>query len=1828
MGKGEGLRYAAASWWGRRAVQALIGVVVLLAVVPATASAAECTDNYTGPTEGSWTNASNWSAGHVPTESDIACVASGKSTKMTAAGTQAVQGVQGAGKVAVRESTLNILGTGETWQLAYFTIEYRGALTGPATLAVTSALHWEFEGTMSGSGKTVLGPAAVSTFGNANSWFNIAKRTVINEGTVNQVNYGTLAVTEGGVFENLGTYYVNGEKSSSQIISSGTGSAFINKGTFRKSEGTGIAKISSNFENLSAVVAASGKIKFEGAGNVVSFADKSQLEGAIVDEKNIVAVNNVVAPQASLTLKETALSVPAEKTFSLGSLTMAFNSTVTGAGNIKIEKALTWEAASAMTGTGKTVLGAGSVSTIGSANSSFKVQGRKLVNEGTITQLAYSTLAEAEGGVVENLGTYNANGESSFWQITGEGTGSAFVNKGTFRKTEGTGVLKISSSFENRGAVRIVTGSMKLEGPGNSVSFVDGSTLEGTVACKGPTVTLNNISAPNASITFREEAVTIPAGKTVSFGSFAMSYLGNLTGPGTLEVTKSFAWEGQSSMLGEGKTILGPSSSNVLKSGATTVTLSNRTLVNEGTWVQTESSKLEITATGVFKNLATYSVSSEPSPIWSTQVISGAGRFINGGTFQRVVGTSEVAVYPEFENNGVIKEQSSKVKIERPKTVGATEKFGNRSCSGDPVECATGNFVEAQTDFAIGGRGVGLVLARSYSAQTAAAATSAGVFGYGWSGSFSDRLTIEEGGAKVVVVRGDGSTIPFTRTSGTAYAGPAWTQETLSGSAEAGYTFTQKDRTVFAFSGTGKLETIADRNGNQATLSYDEAGRLKVVTDPGGRHLTFSYTGGGQVESVQDPMGHLVKYAYESGNLVSVTMSGEATPRWQFKYDAKHRITKVTDGRGGETSNEYDSSSRVVSQTDPAGRTLTFKYEPFHTTITNKSTGAVTDKWFNSNNEPYSITRGYGTAAATTESFSYSDAGRLIRVTDGNGGATTYGYDEEGNRTSETDPLGHETKWTWDGAHDVISVTTPRGETTTIERDSHGNVESISRPASGEVTQTTTFSYDEHGQLESVTNPLGRTWTYGYDGYGDCTSETDPLGEKQTTTYDADSRVVSVVSPRGNAEGGEPAQYTTTVERDAQGRPLKIIDALGHATEYAYDGNGNLSSVTDAKGHTTTFTYNADDERTKIEKPDGATLQTGYDGAGYVNTQTDGNGKTTSYVRNVLEQPAEVIDPLGRKTVKTFDTAGNLVSLVDPAERKTTYSYDADERLAEINYSEEATADVGFEYDLDGNVIAITDGTGESSFSYDDLGRLTQSENGHGDVVGYNYDLAEEQTGIVYFNGKEVSRAYDEAGRLASVTDWLGGTTTFGYDADSNLTGIAFPVESGTVDEYAFDRASRMSEARFKQGSETLASLAYVRDAVGQIEEEARSGLPGAEELSYGYDQNNRLVEAGAASFEYDAADNLTKGMGSANAYDAAGQLETGTGITYNFDNLGERAKATPASGPATTYGYDQAGDLVSISRPEESETPAISETLAYDGSGLLASRASGLTTRHLAWDASPSLPLLLSDGERSYVYGPAGLAIEQISSEEPTYLHHDQLGSTRMLTGASGETTATFSYVPYGGLEARTGTATTPFGFTGQYTDAETGLQYLRARFYDPETGQFLSRDPIEALTRQPYAYGFQDPLNTTDPSGLAGELVVGGCAAGEVVDPFGGCAPGAAAGGVAEVGKVAGVALSSWVFSELLDGEESSGESEEATPCPSALPNFDDPTQPPGPEWEWKGRGPAGSREGSWYNPDTEESLHPDLEHPKHGPHYDYLPYRDGPGSRIYPDGAIEPK
>ncbi len=1059
-----------------------------------------------------------------------------------------------------------------------------------------------------------------------------------------------------------------------------------------------------------------------------------------------------------------------------------------------------------------------------------------------------------------------------------------------------------------------------------------------------------------------------------------------------------------------------------------------------------------------------------------------------------------------------------------------SEEFGEQDTSaphkgrcldGGPVNCDTGNQVEAQTDLSVGGRGLGLHWSRTYNSRLAVKQSSPGRFGYGWTGSYSEHLEVEHVCEKTrcyyeaTVYHDNGSTTRFTATSAPEHNPESWiavgplVQATLANEG-TGYLYTFPNQSKSYFNTAGQLTKETDRDGNTLTMTHNSEGLLESVSDAAGRKLTLKYNTGKEVESVTDPMGHTVKFSYEAGNLATVIEPGETKARWSFKYDSSHEMTTETDGRSGSLTTEYDSSHRVIKQIDPLKRERKWEYagnvgSEYTVTRITEPNGAVTREEFNPYGLPVSITHGWGTSLASTTTYQYGRHEQLHKMTDPDGHATVYGYNPAGDRTSEVNPDGDETIWEYNKTHEVISYTTPTGEKTTIKREAHGNPEVVERPAPGGKTQITKYKYDSHGDLESTTDPLERTWKYEYDSYGDCTIEADPEGDKRTWEYNEDSQKTATVSPRGNVSGGEPSKFTTKIERDAQGRPLTVTDPLGHTTKYTYDGNGNLEKLTDGNGHKTTYTYDADDELTKVEEPNKAMTETGYDAAGQTTSQTDGSKHTTKYVRNLLEEVTEVVDPLGRKTTKEYDAAGNLKSVTDPAKRTMTYTYDPGNRLTEISYSDGKTHGVKYEYNADGDRTKMIDGTGTSTYTYNQLNRLTESENGHKEAVKYEYDLANEQTKITYPNGKSVTRVFDKAGRLQKVTDWLENATQFAYNADSELGRTTFPTATSDVDKYEYNQSDQMSSQTMTHGLETLASYGYGHDNDNQVNTITNhSGESGEEKTGLEYDANNRLTKiAGATVYEYNAANNPTKIVTGAYKYNADDQLETGPSLTYTYNEVGQRTKTTPSTGPATTYGYNQAANLISVERPKEGETPKIEDGYAYSGDGLRASQTISGTTSYLAWDMTQGVPLILNDGTNSYIYGPDGLPVEQINNttSTTTYLHHDQAGSTRLLTGSTGTVTGKCSYSAYG-IPTCEGTTTTPLGYDGQYTSSDTGLIYMRARVYNPATAQFLSVDPMVGQTHAPYNYAEDNPLDEADPTGLGNWLNLGLPSPGEVAE------------------------------------------------------------------------------------------------------------------------------
>jgi RHS repeat-associated protein len=1018
-------------------------------------------------------------------------------------------------------------------------------------------------------------------------------------------------------------------------------------------------------------------------------------------------------------------------------------------------------------------------------------------------------------------------------------------------------------------------------------------------------------------------------------------------------------------------------------------------------------------------------------------------------------------------------------------------------CSTAPlVNCATGEFSPQFTDISVPGRGVPLTFILTYSSTHAG---SGGSLGFGWTDNYD--MTLSQAGTGVVSISaGNEPGFVFIPEGGGRYRAPQQSFASLVPGPGTGYTLTLlRTRTRYVFPAAGSLLQESDFNGDVTKLAYVR-GQLMSVTGPAGK-LTFAYTGG-RLAGVTDPMGRTTSFGYDpAGDLATVTRAGDLT--WSFSYGSGHLLRTLTDPDGGITTCAYGTSGMISSLTDPAGGTTTWSYTGDPATAagaTTTVTGAdgYTAEYVYTIGKLMLATLGGGTGSAeASTSYTYDPVtGGVAKAWDPDGNLTTYTYDASGNVLTSTDPMGHRTVYTYNDLDEVTSQTVAPGETTRYGYDTDGNLLAVTDA----LDEITTYRYDGRpGDITSVSGASGQVTRYTYSPAGDITAVTvvPRPGQADTIayTYDKDGELVCEASADATADGvscpavgARRVASTTTISYSRAGEVISETDPDGHTTTYAYDADGDQISVTDAAGGVTHYAYDPDGRQIAVTNPDGGIALTTYDPSGQVLTQTSASGQVTSYTYDALGRVITQTSPLGQTTRYGYDPDGNRTSLTDPAGAVTTYVYNTDGELTAIRYSGTTTPAVTYTYYPDGARETMTDGTGTTSYSYDRADRLTGVTDGGAATVSYRYSASGQLISLTYPDGQTVTRTYDGAGRLIAVTDWLGHTTRFGYDPDGNLTSETYP--NGVTENSAFDDADELLSITYRAASATLDTFTYTRSSLGQVTAATAAGVL-TQQQAYAYTPTGQLASAGGGQYTYDQDGNLTQQPGGITlSYNAAGQL---TSRTQPASAPGQVAPGT------TTYGYDGNGNRTSISRPGR---PAITLTYnqanqltaygttasyAYNGDGLRMSKTVNHVTTAFTWDQSGSLPVLIAAGEDSYLDGPADQPFEQVSNGTVTYLLADQQGSIRLLTDAAGTVTGTYTYTAYGAVTRHAGPASTALQFDGQYTDAETGYQYLQARYYDPATAQFLTVDPEVTLTSQAYLYAGSNPLNATDPTGLS---------------------------------------------------------------------------------------------------------------------------------------------
>ena len=852
---------------------------------------------------------------------------------------------------------------------------------------------------------------------------------------------------------------------------------------------------------------------------------------------------------------------------------------------------------------------------------------------------------------------------------------------------------------------------------------------------------------------------------------------------------------------------------------------------------------------------------------------------------------------------------------------------------------------------------------------------------------------------------------------------------------------------------SGKLTSITDASSRSLTITYDGNGRIQSVSD-GTRSVAYAYNAAGDLVEITDVMGGTITYQY-SGHLLTQGTDAKGNVFVRNTYDSYGRVVQQLDADDGVTTIAYETPGAGATRvTDQRGKQITYYFDQQMriTDVMDHDAGVTTTTWDANNNK--------------------------TSVTNALGKTWTYTYDSRGNVLTATDPLSKVWTYTYNSNNDVLTVTDPLSRVTEYEYDASGNLVKVIDTLDNE----TNFTVNASGLVTAVEDPLSNTATFAYDGYGNRTGVTNALSKTWTFTYDAAGRVTAAEDPLG---------HSTTYTYNAANLVVTVTDELGNETSYTYDDNGNVLTVTDANLNVTSYAYDDKDQLVSITDAESGAWTFAYDDVGNLVSKTNPRGKTTTYTYDNLGRLLTETDPLSNVRSYEYDLAGRLVSRTDPKSQEIEYTYNDRNELTRIDYPD--TTFVSFAYNDAGARTQMVDATGTTAYSYDELYRLTSVTFPGSRTVSYGYDAASRRTSITYPGGaNQATYTYDAANRLTAVTGWDSNVIQYAYDDANRMTSATLPSSTGIVSAYTYDDGDRLTGiSHVKDGSTTVASVAYALDDVGNRTQ--RVDQQGTH--TYAYDDLYRLTSVtypgpSTTSYAFDAFGNRTS-------------MTNGSGTTsYTYDDADRITEVQPPSpAPAIDYTWDDNGNLVERGsntfewdyedRMVEATVNSVTSTFAYRGDGLRDSRTVGMTTTTFTWDINAGLPVVLDDGNQ-YLYS-AGLSAMKQGGNWFYYLA-DGLGSTMAVVDSDGDVENGYTYDVYGEPTA-TGSPANEFDFAGQQTDGSTGLQYLRARYYDPATGVFVSREPLAVdpgWMGNPFGYAAANPARYLDPTGFV--LVDGG--------------------------------------------------------------------------------------------------------------------------------------
>ncbi len=796
-------------------------------------------------------------------------------------------------------------------------------------------------------------------------------------------------------------------------------------------------------------------------------------------------------------------------------------------------------------------------------------------------------------------------------------------------------------------------------------------------------------------------------------------------------------------------------------------------------------------------------------------------------------------------------------------------------------------------------------------------------------------------------------------------------------------------------------------------------------------------------------------------------------------------ITKTITDAGGNT---FSRTSTAIRGKNRVETVTTYETDDFgRTTKENMVTRKQQDgKWL--------------PAYETQTLFTYDDNGNVSQTEtksrkegemDWQSQTVKTDYNEQGQVTREYTPRGTRenvaVKYEYDILGQMIQSEIPQEkrdgsisyQITTTEYDNTGNVTEKNEQIDSDRTAKTEYTYDKRGNLVMVKSHLdgdkAQYVQYVYDIQGNKVRQFTGMTEPLMLT-------VTEVAEETKAEdtftyAGKTYQLTISGK--------KKTDDI-RETKYEYDGKNQLVAFTDPEGRRETYTYDVNSNLTQTVDKNGNTQKSTYD-----------------YQNRLTEMVAKE-----KKTGK---------------ETRHNYTYNA--------YGDVATLDdTAFVYeDASGQVTRETTKLTRNkdvvkNYTYDSVGKKSAFAVKVGDdtklSLHYNYDGESKLTAVTDENGSQVvGYSYDTDGNLAERTvSGNNQNTTYTYDYQNRLTVMKNQTGSaGVISQYSSEylangqKSKEISDVTDKDGKKSQKTAAYTYDLLGRIKKETKTG---SGDISYTYDSNNNRKEMAVGNkvtaYKYNKNDELLR-TDTLNT-----DTEEDSVVIYKYDKNGNQLATVnrygiPSDKKDGTYvdidvtlGDNRLNENVvnhynALNQLTQTLTKNYKVSFTYDAEGLRTSKTVNGEKTVFVWDGD-QLVMELSDSgkvQKRFIRGNDLIYADKGDNTEKQYYVTDPHGNVVQLTDESGAVTKTYEYDSFGNEVNSDSKDDNPFRYCGEYYDRETEEIYLRARYYQPKVGRFLTRDTYTGEEDEPlslllYTYCENDGVNAWDPSGYKSNTTI----------------------------------------------------------------------------------------------------------------------------------------